>query len=127
MHLNDKRNWIVEYEKIKSCISKLWKQILKGKEVQQNSSTLENPKPVIISSNVIIINNKLIDLKNESKNNCFLLVYTSSPNHLVLMHGAKFSKRRWCQLRNVHTISTSGLQQEKSQLSLESIAINKKI
>ena len=61
--LKNKRNWIAEYNKIKSCIPKEWKLLLKDEDVHQDDTLLQNSRNIKLSENGLSLDNNVILLK----------------------------------------------------------------
>ena len=63
-HLNNKRNWIAEYEKIKTCIPHKWKELLKRKFVEVDTpQTISSKKNIVLTSKSITVCGKDIPYK----------------------------------------------------------------
>ena len=61
--LQQRRNWIAEYSKLKKYIPNDWKNILLNVKVQLDTTLLENTRSVILSAENIIIDNEVIQVK----------------------------------------------------------------
>jgi len=83
--LQNKRNWIAEYNKIRTCIPDAWKQILKGEAVDLESPLLKNTKDLQMSHSDIRINNKVVDFKKiKQKEIYFACLYPAAKPSCVI-------------------------------------------
>ena len=70
--LNVKRNWISEYNKIKSCIPQNWKQILRDAHDGERQAKLTNPRELFLSPQFIMINEEEVDFQKLKQKDLFL-------------------------------------------------------
>ena len=74
--LSDRRNFILEYNKIKLSIPREWKYLLRNAQTEQDRQLLYNPRAVMIDCDGILINGKNINYtKLKQKDIYFACLY----------------------------------------------------
>ena len=88
--LKDKRNWIVEYTKIKQFIPCKWKQVLKENvHIAENDNTIVQSRKIQISHSEITVQGKPVPTKKiRQKDLYYLCLYPVTPPTCVV---------KWCE------------------------------